>query len=188
MHQSMILTVTACIAAATLVAACVNSDTERDEEPTSIESQATWTILDGPTGSVTDQSAYELTPEQLDALREKCKEAAPIPGTNDDCLNSIPRELPLCKPKSAICLWTGRLPGVDMGAIKVEDRRPGSLACQSDKAVLCKGITVPVYIIGSLANKPTTSVSPPDTTMVTQTPPTSKSVPASNSSVKKTTS
>jgi hypothetical protein len=88
--------------------------------------------------STTDEVAVEITPSQLHDTLGKCRNGAPIPGT-DGC--AIPRELPPCTPKSKICLYGARLTASPSHNEVLQVDTPSNPAqCSAVAAGLCSGL------------------------------------------------
>lgn len=121
---------------------------------------------------VTDTAAVSLTPEQKDEILARCKESAGVPGSNDDCLDSLPSILPPCRASDKWCLYGGVLGDSDTGVLRVVDQESEEPAC--DDAV-CTGITVPVSVVQVVVSATTTSA-PAETTGPTPTDPTETGV------------
>jgi hypothetical protein len=151
--------------------------------------EVTLTVPGSPSAHVTDVVARGLTKEQADRIHKQCQKAAPIPGTDEDCMNSIPRELPPCTPQNDFCIRVALISGTKSAVIQVSPPQSGSSpACAGSNAVLCEGIIVPAIVvaplIGTSAPSPTTSETTSEFTLTptptpTLAPTTSTSSPPS---------
>lgn len=130
------------------------------------------TVPGSPSAHVTDVVARGLTTEQADLIRKECQNAAPIPGTDQDCRNAIPAilHLPPCTPASHFCIAAGRIAGTQLAVMQISSPQPsssqpgGSHDCSGRNVVLCKGIIVPAVVVAPLIGTSTTSQTASETT------------------------
>lgn len=142
--------------------------------------------------SVTDTAAGALTEEQVEEIRAKCEDGAGVPGSNDDCLNSLPNLLPPCRTADQWCVYGGVLSGENAGVIRVVEQGGEAKSCPDP---VCSGITVPVGVVdvlvveeetdttSSTTSTPTTDTTAPTTTTPSTTTPTTDTTSPTTSEI-----
>jgi hypothetical protein len=118
------------------------------------------TVPGSPSAQVTDVIARGLTKEQADEIRRRCQVEAPIPGTDEDCVNALYILKSPCT-KSSFCFETGFILGTQLAVMQISPPEQVSSppACQHENAIFCKGIVVPAAVVAPLIGTPTVSPS-----------------------------
>jgi len=126
------------------------------------------TVAGSPSLRVTDTVGKSLTKEQRDELVKNCKQESGVPGTNEDCKNSMPSLNPPCGPTDQYCIYGGSIVGdPNMAVLKLVERGANGSTCEDQQIDVCHGIVVSRAVAAPLLGPPRA----PSATPVTPTSP-----------------